>query len=77
MLFFSAVVASFLEKGFCDDSKFLQHYHSFSSKTKYSTLVWGAKVHINANCKKSFLICKFTFSTQDFCSNITNFMLTW
>lgn len=37
----------------------------------------GAKVDINANCKKSFLICKFTFSTQDFYSYITNFMVTW
>ena len=42
----------------------------------YSDL-WGAKVDINANCKKSFLIYKFTFSTQDFCSNIANFMVTW
>ena len=45
---------------------------------KVFTRKWGAKVDINANCKKkSFLIYKFTFSTQDYCSNITNFMVIW
>ena len=42
-----------------------------------SGVLWGAKVDINTNCEKSFLIYKFTFSTQDFSSNITNFMVTW
>jgi len=36
---------------------------------------WGAKVDVNANWN-SFLIYKFTSSAQDFCLNITNFMVS-
>ena len=48
-----------------------------SKNTTHELELWGAQVDINANWKKSFLICNFTFSTKDFCSNITNFMVTW
>ena len=36
--FFSAVIANFLEKGFCDDSKFLQHY-TIASVVRQNILV--------------------------------------
>ena len=52
-------------------------YFTFLCNETTSKFIWGAEVDINANWKKSFLIHKFTFSTQDFCSHITNFMVTW
>ena len=64
-------------------SRKILHYSPEILEVLALYIPWGAKVDINALAlayckkkKKSFLIYKFTFSTQGYCFNITNFMVT-